>query len=282
MTKNGADAHVKRTELKISLGALVVSIIAIVVSQVRPLHEYFEKPELRLAVAPYIEVGTWQGHVEFRRYITLSNTGRKAWTALRTQMFVARLDGGGFAKVFPGATVSSQAPQFFANAGSISMPWHPVTIATDGDSTMYVTYTQPWSADEVSALTAVRNKVSAQLPSSLQTGGATTPTIDDPTFTELSRVVTANLSGFGVGRYGALTYFWDIDSSAPKIDKCDVIDVSDLNMQLFRDDLGRYRKGIGIVYPYNGPIPVFAVNTQDCDGHTSDDLKRSLSERKPS
>lgn len=61
MTKNGTEAHVKQTELKISMAALFVSIIATLVSQVRPLHEFFETPDhLRLSVASNLEVVTWQ------------------------------------------------------------------------------------------------------------------------------------------------------------------------------------------------------------------------------
>jgi len=60
MTTNGTEAHVKQTELKISMAALCVSTIATLVSQVRPLHEFFETPDPRLSVASNLEVVTWQ------------------------------------------------------------------------------------------------------------------------------------------------------------------------------------------------------------------------------
>ena len=76
----------------------------------------------------------------------------------------------------------------------------------------------PWSTGELAALSPVSKKVAAELPPSIPPGVTPTQTISDATFAELTRVVTANLSGFGPGRYGLLTYFWDSDSGAPKID----------------------------------------------------------------
>jgi hypothetical protein len=64
---------------------------------------------------------------------------------------------------------------------------------------------------------------------------------------------------------------------SPRIDKCEVIEVSDMNMQVFRDDLERYRKGIGIIYSYGGPIPYFSVSTGVCDGQVQTDLRKRLS-----
>ena len=275
MTKNGSESRMKHVELRLAMGALGVSIVALLLSQVRPLHELLEQPELRLAVAPNIEVGNMLGHIEFTRYVTLSNTGRKAGTALRTQMFVARLDAGAFDKVFPAGFVSVQPPQFFNNPGSIRVPWHPVTIAVDSDWTSYVSYTQQWSAEESAAAGVLVKKAGAELPPAPQSGAH----ISEETFTALSHFVDAHLDGFGVGRYGVLTYFWDSGSTAPKIDKCDVIDVSDVNMQTFRDNVERYRTGLGLVYP-NGPIPIFVVNTRDCDAQTTEELKKRFDVRK--
>jgi hypothetical protein len=266
-------AATKKVEIKVSIGALVVSAIAVFLSQIPPLHELLEKPELRFAVTPNVEIGHTLGHVTFTRYVTLSNTGKKAGTVVRTQMFVARLGSGDFQTVYPAASVSLQAPQFFANAGSVAVPWHPITIAANQDWSSYVSYTQPWTVDEERASGALVQEAAHELPQSAQEALQSHAQISVDTFTKLNQLVNHNLLGFGTGRYGILTYFWDAKSPTAKIDKCDIIEVSDLHMQTLQDNVSRYRSGFGLVYSNGGPIPTSLVDAIDCDSQTALRLK---------
>jgi hypothetical protein len=278
-----AESDEKKMELKVATAALIVSIIAVLFSQIRPLHELFDKPDLGLAVSPAIESGHTLGHLELSRYLTFSNTGHRAGTVVRTELFIMRLDADGFEKILPAAFVASQPPQFFANPGSVRVPWHPVTIAADGDSPSYVTYSQPWPQSDKSASGALLNQAFSELnkvngDKGLAGGGQ----ITDETFKALESFVDKSLAGFGTGEFGVLTYFWGKESAEPKIDKCDVINISDSEMNGLHDSIiNKYRTGQGLVYPYGGPIPTILSNTRACDDNTLNKMKARLDAHKP-
>jgi hypothetical protein len=257
----------KKLERRLSIAALAVSVVAVVLSQFRPLHELLEKPDLRLELSPNIELGAILGHVELTRYATITNRGQKAGTVLRSEMFVSRLNGG-FDKIYPVSTVSLQRPQFFASVAAVPAPWHPLTVLPDGDWSSYVSYSQPWSTEETSAGRTILNKAASELPPA----PTQTNLISDATFSELSHFIEGNMAGFGTGSYGVLTFLWEGPSAKPSITKCELMDVLDLHMKTFTDNLQRARNGVGLIFPNGGPIPTAVVNTKDCDARTAQTL----------
>jgi hypothetical protein len=243
-----------KNDVKISVAALFVSLIAIVLSQFHPLYTYLDKPALDVDLSRLQFYQSW-GKVGFGAFVELSNDGRAAGRVSQIDIFIEpdhdashqlRLQVQTYYPIPPSISMGSIATQ---------VPWSPVILAPDGTWTFWVNCFAALSDEEsttIDELTAETQRQFASAPAAPVAPGVPRA-VDDALFHKMTSFAVSNLNGFSSGKYSAIVAFWGLKREKPLTLKAYSFSVPSSYQRLFATGIGQLKFGMGIVSPPQVP-----------------------------
>jgi hypothetical protein len=255
----GSEASFER---KLATLSLVISLLAVVLSQFHPLYMFLDKPKLSGTVNPDIVVSHSWGSINLNLYLRMANTGRATGTITRVETLLEKADNTSYRKRMPVEVYVSTPATLAVGETQAQLPFGPHDISPDGRWENYVIAYEPFAKDQQNQITALIQKTQKQMSDQMRAPHPDKPVfpaepyhIDDKLFDEISRFVHKNMAGFGLGEYNLLVLFWDDKSEKPFSVSCYSFSVFEGDVQSMESMLDQYKTGSGIVYPFSDQLP---------------------------
>jgi hypothetical protein len=255
----GSEASFER---KLATLSLVISLLAVVLSQFHPLYTFLDKPKLAGAVNPEIMVTHSWGGISLNLYLRLANTGRATGTVNRVEMFLEKAEPTSYRKRLPVNWYVSTPATLAPGETQTQLPFGPHDIAPDGRWENFVIAFEPFAKDQQNHITNLVQEMQKQLNAQMHAPHpdktlypAEPFHVDDKLFDEISRFVHKNLAGFGLGEYNLLVMFWDDKSEKPFSVSCYSFSVFEADVQSMENVVDQYRTGNGIILPFSDQMP---------------------------
>ena len=228
-------------EKKISAGSMMIALIALMLSQLKPIYQYFESPNFELELAPYIQVGQNLGNTILMPFLQLKNSGSELGYVRNVEFFLENIDNSSLVKKIP-------AQQYYLTPSSVSidqvpsrLPFGDLSIAEGESWEAYVEIFEQLSPDTLQEFTAIRAAVAREVTA--EDGSV----ISDELYERIRSFVSSNMSWFKEGRYRILVLLWEDDQKDPIIKQGYKFAVKEEDIDLLNSVTERFRYGEFIV-----------------------------------
>jgi hypothetical protein len=245
-------------DVKISVAALIVSLIAVALSQFHPLYTYIDKAKLDAEISNIQFYQAW-GRVGISAFVQLWNDGRASGQVSRVDIFIERETESARPLHLNVQTYYPVPPSISMGQIATQVPWSHVILIPDGSWSYWVNcFTQP-SDQEQSVIDGLTAEMQAQLSSqpAASANPGTLKFVDQELFDRISAFVRNNLGDFADGRYFALVAVWGNRRENPIIVKGYTFSVPTTYVRLFSTGIDQFRSGAGILFPpqvSQGPV----------------------------
>jgi hypothetical protein len=82
--------------------ALIISFLAIVLSQFRPIYNIFDKPVIKTKYASNIKINHYYGFLNISEYVNFQNTGKTSGNIEKMYLFMRKKDDPSFSQILEG------------------------------------------------------------------------------------------------------------------------------------------------------------------------------------
>ena len=241
-------------EKKISAISLIAAVVAVVLSQFRPLYTYLDKPKLTSTVAPMLQIYHQWGFISVTPFLQFKNSGNASGTISRIELLLEKKDD-------PRFHLRLQALSYFLKPSTVStgqivtsVPFADIQLGPGETWEAYVTLGLiPPKAEQVKIADfklQIYQQIQATLAKRPFTPFDSAPKkIDERLFGRVRGLVDRNMSGFGVGEYNLLLVFEDDLSKVLFITKCYNISVYEADMKFLSEITNQYKMGAGVYFP---------------------------------
>jgi hypothetical protein len=228
-TNNG-----KSKEFKISIVALMISLAAILLSQLHPLYTYLDRPKLAAGVSA-VQVFHTFGNLTLYAYLQLRNEGRATGTFTRVEAMVESVADSSFRRHLPVQTYMPVPTTLSVGQIPVQVPWAAVTLLPDASWNYYALLYAIPSKDQQARGSELLQEARAQIQAqwTLNPNFQGPRNVDDALFTKATEFTKENLSGFSAGEYYLFVLFYDEATSEPRIVKCYSFSVFEPDMKTF-------------------------------------------------
>ena len=242
------------SDVKISVAALLASLIAIVLSQFHPLYTYLDTPKLDAEISGIQFYQAW-GRVGFSAFLQLWNDGRASGPVSQVDVFIERDSESAHPLHLHVQTYYPIPPSISMGQIATQVPWSHVILLPDASWNFWVNcFTQPSDQDQ-SAIDDLTAEMQTQL--STRPAGST---VDQGLFDRISAFARKNLGDFADGRYFAMVVVWGKTREAIIV-KAYAFSVPTTYVRLFSAGIEQFRTGAGILLPPQIPQgPVISLS----------------------
>jgi len=237
---------------KVELLSLVVAVVAVALSQFKPLYEYFTSPEFEIEINQNLQMTHLYGKIFLHPHFSISNTGDAPGKLNDVKFFVLSKGSDTFKEVLT-------AKAYFANAESIGIdsqptphPFSNVTIMPDIDWAHYlgVDRKRPNVEDELEIAEIHRRYVEEFESVDLYENRSTQ--VSDALFQRTESYSNENLKHFSEGTYYLLMSIWTEGEDNATHNYLYEFNIRKQDVTLFEYLVSRYKYGEGIVKPFLG------------------------------
>jgi hypothetical protein len=251
-------------ERRLSFISLIVSLLAVVLSQFHPLYTFLDKPKLGGSVNPDFSITHQYGSLSLTLYLHLTNNGRATGTVTRVETLIEKADDSGYRKRMPVQTYFTPLPTYTVGEAQNPLPFGARDIVPDARWENYVNAYEMPTKDEQTHMNSLIMQVQKQLNDQIRAPHSDKPNyfpnepyrIDDKLYDELTSTVRKNLGGFGMGEYTLLLMLWDDKAEKPFSVSCYSFSVFEADIQILEGIVEQYRTGNGVIYPLNAQLPM--------------------------
>jgi len=233
----------------LSIAALVVSGIAVALSQVHPLYTYLDKPKLGMSVTPTLQIYHVWGNLGLTPFIQVSNSGKAAGTMTRIEMLLERKGDSSFKYRLASQTYYLKPTSLAPGQIPTQVPFGPFTVAPDTSWESFVNFYRPFSKEQQDRIATLGSTMDAQLRDQFRPGDPTPKRIRPELHQDVVKFSETNLAGFGLGEYYLLVLAWADGQTKPIVAKCFSFSVFEADLRSMRGIIDRYQTGEGILFP---------------------------------
>lgn len=231
-----------------SIAALSVSVLAVILSQFRPLYEYFDKAELEVIIETPLHISHDWGNLFLTQFIQIENSGKASGSIKKSVIYLEKNGSKEFKKVIPGQYYISETLTASSYQMPNKKPFRNISIRPGGIWESRVAFYQRLKKDKRDKITRFSNKISGQLKSIFDIPLVISE-IGDTLYQDISHFMEYNLNGFNPGEYYLIFIFWDDDSKDPIKIKGYSFFVSQSDIEILKKKIEVYKIGEGIVKP---------------------------------
>ncbi len=232
----------------VSLLSLSVALVAVGLSQFRPLYTYFDQPDFSVSAPPVANIWNGWGNLAISRSVQVTNRGRAAGIIRRIAVALIEESRPSNRWVLPGA-------QYYMKPQSVSFMERPnvammneVLVQPDTSWENVVDFFRPFDAETQRRLQQITLKVQQQLspPDNLLNPPET---VDDALAAEIGEVVDRNLAALVPGRYVLVEAYWFGETESPSEVKYFRFEIQQQDIDSLKQVKENYRWGFGLVKP---------------------------------
>lgn len=240
-----------------ALAPIVISIVAVVLSQMKPLYTYFEKPNLDLVVGRNMTLFETWGNLTANLFVQLVNKGGAGGVVERMDIFIKSKDTG-YAHVMPAQTYYLQPEAISRNEIVAQIPFSNITVPSDTIWSGFIASFSSWSRTQSATISEITKKTQIEINSKYVPNGPAV-TIGTDLMSRIRDFTRGNLGRFDIGEYQLLVLAWSQGSNTPTLRKA-------FNFSVFESDVARlfvkeegYPYGSGILFPIDATTNQQAV-----------------------
>lgn len=227
--------------------ALVVSIVAVLLSQFKPLYTYLEKPEIDAFIGRNAAIYENWGHVQANFYIQLVNKGNAAGIVRKVEFFLNHKSSG-LQKLLKGQSYYLQPGAIGSNETVSQIPFSNISIEPKGVWSSFVNSFPDYPKSQEKKVAELTLRVEQDLNLKIIPSGRPV-TINEGLFDEIVSFTRSNANGFVQGEYTLLALVWIDQEKSPSLKKGFSFSIYESDIAKLRAKEREMRFGGGIIYP---------------------------------
>ncbi len=237
---------------KFVLTPIMISIFAIILSQMKPIYTYFEKPKLDILVGKSMMVYETWGNLSSNLFVQLVNRGGAGGLVEKVSIFIKSRDSD-YSHILNGQTYFLQPEAVGQNDIVSQIPFSYVTVDSGSIWTGYISTFADVSKSQQAKIQDIIQRTSEDISSKFVQGGPVV-TIEPALMEEIRSFTRGNLRGFGIGEHQLLVMGWAQGDQTPSLMKAYSFSVYENDTSRLRAKEEGYPYGSGITFPLNPNI----------------------------
>ena len=226
---------------------ILISLCAVVLSQIKPLYVYFENPKVDILVGKNINFYEGWGNIGANLFIQLVNTGDASGTVEKIDVFASANDSD-YAHILKAQSYYLQPESVGKNDIISQIPFSYVTVNGNSVWTGFVNSYADFSKSKQKKIQDFTQSVDEDLNSKWIKNGPA-PTIEEELLSEILNFTRDNLKDIEIGEYQLLIMAWMQGDSVPSIRKAYSYSIYDTDKARLSRKEKEYPYGGGIIYP---------------------------------
>jgi hypothetical protein len=261
---------------------IIVSIVAVTLSQFKPLYVYFEKPKIDLIVGQRISFYEKWGNLGMNVFLQIPNTGNVGTTIEKVAFYISSLDSD-YSRYLPGQSYYLK-PETLEEVQRVNqIPLSNIFIEKQSVWNSFInSYLEANKATQMK-IEELTLAVGQDIMSKLEPDGDIV-FIEDDLYDQIIDFVRDNLDSLSIGEYQLLAMGWKQNDNNPSIMKAYSFSIYESDLQRFKNKEQEYLSGAGILYPIVNPLQIplgfNSILTEIIDSNIVSNLYKSYQNRK--
>ncbi len=228
--------------------SFIIAVIALILSQLRPLYEYIEKPKFNVSLSPQLHVTHYLGNVNLSPFIQIRNSGKASGTIKRIELYVENKDNPNYRIKLPAYSYFLQPTSTATGQVPTQIPIGQITLDSNKSWQYFLSCFFPFSKKEQATASGLLNEVNTQIQEQLVPDDLILKYIDDDLFNRIASFTKDRLNKFDIGEYYLLLMVWSDGNNNPEIKKLFTFTVFSSDIDRMNEITELYKSGAGLIY----------------------------------
>ncbi|GAB6264498.1 hypothetical protein [Photobacterium sp. R1] len=229
--------------------SLLVATTALLLSQFKPMHEYFKSPNVKVEINDTVQVGHFLGELIFQPYIKISNIGEDTGHLVKIHTLIVSDDLNRYKKELADTSFYSDATTAGIDNQPTVMPFTGLDIKPDDSFSRYFIFRNDSSTSQdrffINNLQSeLVNEIGPYNPYLVRESSV----ISDQLFDKIYDFTTNRMNGFIPGDYYFVVIVWTSDAKDPS-EIYFKFNISHEDAKSLNEISKRYRFAEGLIRP---------------------------------
>ncbi|AJR08640.1 hypothetical protein C9J03_22245 [Photobacterium gaetbulicola] len=230
-------------EKKISAASMIIAFLALILSQFKPIYQYFESAEIELKLASHIQIGQSLGNLILMPFFQIKNSGSSHGYVRDIGFYIENTDLPNIQKKIPVQQYYLKPTTISAGQIPTRLPMGDISVATGEGWEAYIEIFDQPSPLILQEFSVIQAAVATELLPKNKTK------ISDELYGKISSIVSRNMSWFKEGKYRVLFVLREDPNDKPIIKQAYSFTVTTQDIELLNEVTNRFRYGEFIVNP---------------------------------
>ena len=233
----------------LSILTLIISTIAIILSQFHPLYTYLDKPKIEMHVAKRTSFYDGWGNLGTNIFIQLTNSGNVSGIVKKIDIYLER-QGSIYKKILVAQSYYLKPSTVGKDATVSQIPFSNIAIKPNEIWGTFVNAYAEFTKSQQKTISDLTLGVEENINSKLSDAAPSDEVvINDDLLAKIIDFTRSNLDGLEIGEYNMLVLCWVGSEKQPSIRQGFSFPIYDSDISKLKGKEKAYRYGMGIIYP---------------------------------
>lgn len=240
-----------------ALASLGIALLAIVLSQLRPLYTYFDTAEFSMTIHQSLQVRHYLGEIFIVPYVRIKNSGGAGGYISRIELRLTRKDNPSYTQELTAQSYYLKPETVGMNQAPTQIPFGDISVGPGESWDFYVEFFQTPTSEKRIQFAELKSRVQSEIQRELDAlppDAQKLVEISDSLFEELGSISTSGLKSFEIGEY-SVEFGVIADGGRNPVNRmCYTLTIFEGHIERLQAIIEGYRIGAGLIIPPIGKV----------------------------